>query len=979
MRAISRSICGLALVCACGPVLGAESVETAVKFANGLSEKGYYDLATEQFRKLKWTSQPKFETRKEIVDGLVRNFQAAAEAAPTPAAALGSMRLAAREMGDLLQKAKVPAKALNALEMGYGQLLLDVGRLAGEAMRRKSKDVDLAAVGAEGQRAFGQAASVFLKLARRCEAELTRVTKKEDVDDKDRRIRKESLVGQVAAQTQLGWALYRQAQLSRQLGNSAAFKKELDAASTIFKKQADEHGNLVAGCSAALGRALCLQELGRHKEAIASFNSALTAQSVSRNWDAKRMVFSMRFQAYYDKAASQAALGDFRGALETLAELKREGRLPRDLAQIRDMRRARILGRYADYLRKGAEKSAKEASALAKKRDPKSSRKADLLKKNASELGAQAKGRYIEAVRAVRKIATTESPFTEEAKLLLGKWIAAGGLKPPPRAVDFFADGERLYAAGEWRQAIAKYREALSRARDPGEGRPMPALCQDAWIKMGMAYHHLKRYYEAGLALGQVARVDPEHCPFAGKAAVYSSMFLGAQYARDRTPLGAKTFLDAQELLVERFPDTQAAKKAALRLGDVRRGQKEYQRAAHFYSKVDRASQFYERASYLSGWCLWEAFLASAKKKGGAAAGRRLLDEAETRLEAFVRWAETRPAGTGSSAVNREVYLAKSRLLLARVFLEQKRYKDVLAALSDRALARFRRLPAAEAGLAADASLRRIRALCALRTEAYALKAGKEVEAFRADKRIKDEMKTAAARLVGATFLALSDAHAKAGKLKRGRQDATMRELLRLGRKYLVLSIDLSPRKAVDEYSEVASALYEAGAYLDAAGVFQRLVKRFAKRTQDKDVVRDARRWVARSYEKAGEYRDAAREYASLVKDFPKWMDARRELALCCENEKLKRYRQAEVQWRVLEETFPMGSKKWFEARYHRIDDLIRDKRSALAFQLLASAVIPYPDLGGPPSRDKILQIVNEKLSKEDKAKFLALRKEALQ
>ena len=195
-------------------------------------------------------------------------------------------------------------------------------------------------------------------------------------------------------------------------------------------------------------------------------------------------------------------------------------------------------------------------------------------------------------------------------------------------------------------------------------------------------------------------------------------------------------------------------------------------------------------------------------------------------------------------------------------------------------------------------------------------------------------------------------------------------------RTYLNESIDLDPDQSVDEYTEVASSLHQIGAFDEAARIFELLVKRFADAPAYEDAVRDGRRWAALCYRDAGGMLDASKRFEALINDFPRWMVVRRDVAVCYESDVLKRYADAEKQWRVVEDNYEMGGPEWFEARFHRIRNLAYQNRNDLAYQMLAAIAVPYPNLGGEPWEKQFLALVRDTFTEEQMRQFEVLRNE---
>ena len=958
----------------CAVSAGAEAPETELKFAAGLRDLAYYDLAAERFRQLDWRWQKNPEFRGKVSEGLIETYLATAKSADTPAEILRYIGLATDELGPYLETDLKPDRR-NRLLMKQGTLLLERGALTREVYRRKPKGADLPAVATEGEAAFDQAVKVYQQAVQGFKTIVKRIEAKHDVNDEDRRIRRESLNQQIVAETQIGWSRYRRAQLYRDQGKTAQAGSELNTAVAIFKDLSAAHKDIAAGLSATLGWALCVQALGQHEQAIKTFKEVYVP-------NAPQELQLMLFQAEYEMAASQVALKRYEDALETLEVALKDYRrvLSPQQAQAWRLRYARTLGRAADAFGMDAEKRLKEAAKLKaelkKKEDPLVRRKILRLEREAAATAEAARKRYERAVGEVRKLTAEDSLYSQEASLLLGQWIAAGGLEKQRQATDYFADGERLLEAGKHAGAVAAYRGAIRRSRELG---PDKILRRDAWIQMGKAYALQKKHYEAGLVLGYVARLYPES-EYAEKSAVYSAMLLGAQYEKGKSRFEAQTYLDAQEVLVERFAHTDAAKRAAFRLGDVRRAQKQYKQAAHFYGKVDAASEFYERAGFLTAWCLWQDFLQQQADGGSAGAGHASVEAIENHVRKFLTWTQTQPAAAPEIAKARRLWTAKSRVLLAEMFLYRERYKDVLHILSDAVFARMKQLPAGNERLLARARLHRLHAYCALETLDSVRQAGLEMKALREETYLKDpKKKSTAARLVGTTFLKLAEVQGEKVTPERRARDPLITDLLANAQKYLVLSLELNKDVTVKEYEEIASALHQAGAYPQAARTFEALVKRLGADPKHAALRQDAQRWVGTCYKDGGEWQKAAETFKALVKDYPRWMAVRRDLALCYQSDALRQYAEAEKHWRTVEQNYSIGKPEWFEARVHRVETLAKAGRKSLALQMLAAMVVPYPDLGGPAWEKRILSLVNSDFTRAQKETFLKLRKQSLE
>ena len=964
-----------------------DHLEPELKFANGLRDLGYLDLAVEQFQKLNWPKQqdPKFRLR--VAEGLIATHVAASSAADRPTDALRDLRRGVTEITRLLSDKQTKADDLqcNRLLMRQGRMLLEQGRLAIDIHRRGPEGVDPAKVAAKAEAAFDNAINAFTRARDGYKQIVERIEAKTNVSDADRKMRREMLSEQVATETQVGWARFRRAELAKELKNEGVFKTEIQAAMKIFEDLSMAYPDFVAGIDATLGKALCLQELGRHKRAVATLKKVLGTKQKLVGAKRSEAIDMIRFEAYDNKAKSQAALHDYEGAVETLKALRQEfPRLAAGLEETLRMRYARTLGKAADALRAQAEK-------LAAKGNLKSKRTAKELRTKASGTQKRCRKLYTDAVSEVEPLAASDGPYAQEANLLMGRWAEAGDLKVKHTAANFFAEGEHLLATNRPAEAVIAYRKVIERARDT---RPDRKLAHDAWIQMAKAYTEQKMYYEAGLVLGHVARLF-EESEQAEKSAVYSAMLLGATYKAERTAFAAEVYLESQQLLADRFPYLKVSQRAAFRLADLRRDQKRYEEAADYYAKIAQASEYYERAGYLRAGCLWEAFLEKTKASRKPVTGHTLTGKAIKQLEPFIAWAEDQPHAPPAVEKARRLWTAAAKVLLGEIYLHENRPKDVLRVLTHKALAGFGKAlaeygkpPPGQEDLVAHARLYRLRAYCAFETLKDTQKAGEEMKTLQKDKRVENRVKSAAARLVGTTFVKLAD------DLKKKKQrDPRITEkdfpyLCTNAEIYLIRAIKLNTEQTVDDYRQIAADLHAVEAYKQSASVFNMLVQRFKDKPEHADVVRDARRWIGTCQKKAGDWKQAMTVFKALVDEFPRWMDVRRDLAECYGHKQIKRYADAEEQWRSVEEALEARTLSgdewddWFQARHHRVETLMQQNdaaKKALAYQLMVSTMVSHPTLGGRTWEQRFTKLIKERFDRKQREELLNLHKEALQ
>ncbi len=971
----------MTVVCLFATLATAEPFETEFQFADGLRTLGYYDLAIGQFRQLDWGQQPDPARKTQVADSLIRTYIDALRGAPTAAEALDYARQADAEMARMLDVLKADADETrrNRLLMRQGELLMEQGQLGVEILQRKPLGINLDKAAAEAERAFDRTVDTFNKAAGSYREIVARLRAKPDVNDADRKVFRESLTQQVVAQTQSAWARFRRAGLFKSRGREDQAGAELRAAANIFQKISEEHRKIVAGVSATLGWALCLQETAEHQRAVEVFKDVLGSIPAE---ETRRM----RFQARYDMAVSQAALGDYEGALDSLALADDElrGDISLEQRQGLALRTARMLGLQGDALRAQAEEKLKQAGTLAAKKEQDAQRAASRLREQAEDLREEYRRAYGKAAEIARVLAASDSHYAGEAGLLVGQWVAGGELKQQKTAAEFFADAERLFAEKQFDQAIDIYRNAIRVTKRTSTGKD---ITHDAWLKMGVAYVQTERFYEAGLVLGRLAALYPDS-DMAEKSAVYSSDLLGAQYHKNKTDFEAQTYLEAQALLATRFSHLEKAQRAAFRLGDVRRRQEQFESAAAFYRTVPKASEHYEKAGYLAGQCLWLA-RGQALDSGRLERAKRLLNQTRRHLQDFLAWSEEQPAGNKAVAQARLLWTARSRVLLAEVDYTDKRCEDVLALLPEALIESWAAVDSKDDNLLGNARLHRLKAHIALGGDEHLRLAAVEFKALQESPAFDRQSKSTAARLVGVEFLALATRIADEEDVALANGGPRISALLTQAQKYLTTALELNPDQGAEAYDEIASSLYQAGAYREAGRSYDVLIERFGGRQQYADLLTRARFNAGIAYADAQDWTRVLDRLKPLVAEYPQELSARRALAQAYASDAVKDYAKAEAHWRVIEETLDARLRnsgevdermrlqdEWHEARYHRLQLLVRQGRKSLAFQLLVGMAYDR-ELGGPQWKDKFLAI-RDAFDKDQVALFDRIREEAL-
>src|SRR5271168_3625568 len=81
--------------------------------------------------------------------------------------------------------------------------------------------------------------------------------------------------------------------------------------------------------------------------------------------------------------------------------------------------------------------------------------------------------------------------------------IAAGcSLHQAPSVEDYYAQGDLMFAQGNYNNAIENYQHLIDQF-------PFSPYAEDAELKIGLAYYHMKQYSEAVSALNDFQRMHP--------------------------------------------------------------------------------------------------------------------------------------------------------------------------------------------------------------------------------------------------------------------------------------------------------------------------------------------------------------------------------------------------------------------------------------------------------------------------------------
>jgi outer membrane protein assembly factor BamD len=141
--------------------------------------------------------------------------------------------------------------------------------------------------------------------------------------------------------------------------------------------------------------------------------------------------------------------------------------------------------------------------------------------------------------------------------------LAACSLRKPPSVENYYAQGELMFAQGEYNSAIENYQHLI-------DAFPFSPYAEDAELKIGLAYFQMQEYGEAIVSLGDFLRMHPTN-----KSLPLASYYLAMSYfdqigRADQDQTATENAMDQFEILEQRFPESPLAELAHERVAICR-------------------------------------------------------------------------------------------------------------------------------------------------------------------------------------------------------------------------------------------------------------------------------------------------------------------------------------------------------------------------------------------------------------------------
>ena len=622
LRSSRFAALALLAVVASGPrrAPGADDPRFAQGFAEGLRDRGYYDLALDYLDELRKAPDTPADFRQTLDYQEARVLIEAARRDGDPEVRRDRLDRARIKIEAFVRDHPDRPETTDAL-VALANLLYERGRtevdFAGEAKQPQEKDNRLISA----RSFFGNARDAFGRAVDQLSAKLNSYPKILAAEDPRRNEREQVRGMMIQAELQREIVNYDEAQTEP--ADSTRRTELLTKSLAAFTNLYNQYRTQMAGQTAHMWQGKCFEELGKLGEAMGIYKELLdhadpSLRALQRQVDYFRIIV-MAKRKEYALAADEAR-------------------------------------RWLDLFRN--DRRSYEALGV----------QTELAKNILAQLPTLSEADQAKAIRAATDALTdvvrVTSPFKPEAMALLQKYRPNAALSAADLAKKNFdeilAEANQAISNEDHTQAIVLLR-AAERRIDPGKEL---AKANRGRVMLGYALYKSGRFYEAAVVDEHIARHDPGGEWSAKAAEVALFALLSAQNAyptgdrtSDRDRVG-----DLAKYVITTWPDVEQGDTARLALGEVALDRDQYAEAVANYDAVRPASPRKFDAQAASGSAHWRHSLAlreSAKTKEAdaelAAAIARLQESLKGRKAANVAEGEPGYVATACELATIEV------------------------------------------------------------------------------------------------------------------------------------------------------------------------------------------------------------------------------------------------------------------------------------------------------------------------------------
>ncbi len=877
---------------------------TALKFVEGLRERGYYDLAIEEIGRLRQAPDTPAGLRAvldfEEARGLVDEAGTLADLARRSA-----LLEQARARLDAFLKAGPDHPRAPAARVQLAGLFYQRGRTAALQATEADEGPDRQARLVEARAAFAQARDAYQKAEPALQAAFDAFDKFIPEGDPRRDQKERAQIALMEALLQRSVVGYEEAQTFP--AGSKERNDLLDQSIEQFKGLYESYRTWMAGFSARMWQGKCYEEKGDLRAAMGIYNELLGHDDPA--------LFGLQRQVAYFKIIVLGKRAEFALAADQAARWLTTSKNDR-----------------GSYERLGVEfELAKDLHAQLE--DPAN-------KGTAAEREA-AQRRIAELLSDVVRYA---SPFKTEAAALLKRYKARASVSARELAALSYdqakGQAQEAIAAEDWQGAAALLRAALRRV-DPA--RESDKACEARYL-LAYSYYMADRYPEAAVAAEHLARRYPKWESSLQSAELgLSALARSYEDSRSASPeVDLARLVGLADFIAAGWPDTDQADTARLMLGELALKQGRPAAAVAAFEAVREGSTRRLDALAKAGAAHWRLGLALRQQAGDApspeadAEAKLARDRIEAAYHGRVE-AKAPPTDAG---------LLETAGDLAELNLAESRPADAVALLDPYVKALGAAAPLSESQIPIYARLLK------LILQAH-IGAGQTDLAI-ADMKALEQANTGEA--LTQLFFGLGRLLEQDLEAQKARGDtATVERTRQTYQKFLEALAASQSGQTFESLQWAGEAMLTIDRPKEAAGVFDRVLKDFPAHPQ---IVRTKLKQAA-ALRRAGDFEAAWAKIDVLIKANPKMLDALMERCQLLEDWAVadkRRWATAIAYWRQLALLLGNARTKppeYYECWYHVASCQARSGQKGDAKRTLKSVMALSSTLGKPATKQQ--------------------------
>ncbi len=566
------------------------------------------------------------------------------------------------------------------------------------------------------------------------------------------------------------------------------------------------------------------------------------------------------------------------------------------------------------------------------------------------------------ATDRLKNVVRFASPHKAEALALLRQYKPTAALNANKVAnlsyEDAMTQAEQAYSSREWENAITLYRAAIRRV-DPAKD---PDKANLARYTLAVCYYMSKHFYKASVVAEQIARRYPKNglAPKAAELAIGSFVEAYNAYRETDRASDLRHVVDLAEFTAATWPDTEQADAARITLGQIYDGFGNHEKAIAAYESVRSGSNRWVEARTKVGSSHWE--LSQALRRKGTPEANKAADaelsKAVDRLKEALKSRQDAGAGPSDAA------LVNNACDLADVYLETSRAADGLALLTPFAtgIANLKNRPDALAKPYARVLADLLRAHIATN----------QVDQALADMGVLEKSGPGGAGLTQLYFGLGKLLEREMESLQKKGDSAGLRRTQSAYQKFLTALVASKTGQTYESLMWAGENMLKLDNGKEAGVVFQRVLDDLAKDKEPADPARHAQRVLrarlrlVSALRGQGDFTRAESELGEIASANPRMLEPLVEKALLAEARAEARqgtWAASFQQWRDLAGRLERARPKpveYYDAWWHCAYALQKQNQTAKARQTLSAIMRLSPTLGSPEMKTKYQDLLKK-------------------